>query len=95
MIGMVNAAGASQASRVQSFERDATKAPEPQQVQAPVLSAEQAANRVLTKAVEALQFQTVEGQRPMPSGDQSDAIKQVELERGSSDAVGQFLDLTA
>lgn len=95
MIGLVNAVGAAQASRIQSTERSAAVREEEPEKLAPVLSSEQAANYVLRTAVESIEFRESERQRGSPDGEQSDRAAQADLEAKPTGALGIVLDVTA
>jgi hypothetical protein len=95
MVGLVNAVGVTAASRELLTQRSATDRPTPEGNLAPILSAEQAANKVLHKAVESMRFQETARQRGSPTGEQSDQFQQADLESRPTGALGTVLDVTA
>jgi len=95
MVGLVNAVGSYQASRVQAQQREATEPPVSGDHLAPILGAEEAASRVLSKAVEAVSSRTETESRAVPNGDDTAQFKQAELESKSDPNVGRFLDVVA
>lgn len=96
MIGLVNAAGAPETSRVQSANRDAAESflKEGQKL-IPILNNERAAERVLQSAVKTISFTTSEAQRGLPGDGQSDRFDQADREAGSTPTLGRTLDVTA
>ena len=62
---------------------------------APVLGAEQAANRVLKKAVESIQFLETYKPRGTPDGNQSDRMHQADRDSKSHGVLGTTLDVMA
>jgi len=108
MIGLINAIGAEDASRQLTARRStSTTTPDPTGPQrAPVLSAEQAANRVLRSAVEAIEFQQSAQERAVQSRETATAQAReepaVDQRAGppaegatATNAPGQRLDVTA
>ena len=61
----------------------------------PVLSGEQAAQRVLQSAVQTIEFTASQAERSLPGGEQSDRFDQAELEANSTCTLGGELDVTA
>lgn len=92
MVGLVNAAGAAETSRLATTQRAATEADGSNL--APVLSSEQAVNKVLHKAVESVMLQVDNRDRTFTSGE-SDRTQQADLEAGGNGALGMVLDVTA
>ncbi len=96
MIGLVNAAGAPESSRIQSVSSDKMRVPEAERSNVfPLLNNERAAQQVLRSAVNTIEFTAAGAAREVPDGEQSDRFDQAELEAGSSQTVGRFLDVTA
>jgi len=99
MIGLVNAAGAYQASRTQSSDSPGTKASTPHDVGEPPMWVRphepHHTARETVQGVEAPEFLEADAERATPSGDESDQLKQAELESGSRQDVGAFLDMIA
>lgn len=96
MIGLVNAAGAPETSRVQSAQRTvAEPAPLAERKLAPILSNERAVERVIQSAVQAIEFVASQAERNLPEGEQSDRFDQAELEADSTRTLGAGLDVTA
>ena len=95
MIGLVNAAGVYQTSRQRQAGPTVAEPPNQAPDRAPILNSEQAANKVLLTAVEAIQFQDTQGERRVPSGDESGQLKQAELEARTTEGLGRNLDTTA
>ena len=94
MVGLVNAVGVTATSRQQSTERSATDRAAPEGNLAPILSSEQAANKVLHKAVESMRFQATSRQRGSPAGEQSGQFQQAELDSSPNGVLGTVLDVT-
>jgi hypothetical protein len=102
MIGLVNAAGTPETSRVQSAYRDVVDSFLQNGGKIiPILNSEQAAVRVLQSAIQTISDTNSEAQRGVPDGEQSDRFAQADLEqRGKLDAdptqaLGRDLDVTA
>ncbi len=92
MIGLVNSAGAPEASRIQSAGKAGSEKEGAKEL-APLLSDERAVKKVLDKAVEALQFANPDGQRGLPDGDASDRFDQADNEQRPLSNAGNFLDV--
>lgn len=96
MIGLVNATGVSDALHREVSRKTNELADKPAGQPPPILSNEQAANRVLETAVESIRLQTEDGQRGLPGGEQSDRFSQADLETAASGTpLGAALDVTA
>lgn len=96
MIGLINAAGASESSRVQSASsRVVESSPKGEGNMIPILNNEQAAARVLRSAVKTILFANGEARRGLPDGEQSDRFDQAELETNTPQKLGEGLDVTA
>ena len=98
MIGLVNAAGTPQQARAESVSKSVREQMDDQAKRlAPVLNGEQAASKVLQSAIDALHAMVMpEGERALPTGDQSDRFAQADLESGiTPQTVGGNLDVTA
>lgn len=96
MIGLVNAAGTPETSRVQSAHRTVVESVlEEGRKLIPLLTGEQAAQRVLQSAVQTIEFTASQAERGLPGGEQSDRFDQAELEANSTRTLGRELDVTA
>jgi len=95
MVGLVNAAGTPETSRVQSVFTAALQAGETKGGLLPIVNSQQAAERVLRSAVDTIEFTNGDVVRPTPDGGQSDRFAQAELEAATTESVGKFLDVTA
>ena len=99
MIGLVNAVGAYQASRVQSSDSPRTGSSTARDVGEPPMWVRpykpRGAEPETTHAVEATEFREGQAERKAPSGDESEQFKQAELESRASGNVGAFLDTIA
>jgi hypothetical protein len=96
MIGLVNSAGAPETSRVQSAHRTVVESVlEEGRKLIPILTGEQAAQRVLQSAVQTIEFTASQAERSLPGGEQSDRFDQAELEASSTCTLGGELDVTA
>lgn len=94
MIGLVNAIGVAESQRQQGFQRPAENSERAVTNRAPILTAEQAVNRVLHTAVEALEFQQSNQQRKTPDSQESDRFAQADLDSKPGGALGVALDVT-
>ena len=96
MIGLVNAAGAPETSRVQSAsQRVVESSPKEGSKMVPILNNEQAAARVLQSAVQTISISGDAAQRGLPDGEKSDRFDQAELEANTPQTLGGGLDVTA
>ncbi len=100
MIGLVNAAGAPETSRVQSALRGVVDAflDEGRKI-IPILNNEQAVGRVIQSAIQTISMTNSEAQRGLPSEEQSDRYDRADQEQRSrletTQALGRDLDVTA
>lgn len=96
MIGLVNATGATDALHREVVRKTGERAEQATPEQTPVLSNEQAANRVLRGAVESIRLQSQGPQRGAPAGDGSDRFQQADSEAAATPGpLGRSLDVTA
>jgi len=99
MVGLINAIGTSQSSRVQSEHRDAERTDQQQRSKLlPLLTGVRAAERVLRDTVEAVQtLDSPESEltRPTPSHEQSDRFEQADQEQRATATSGRQLDVKA
>lgn len=91
MIGLVNSAGAPEASRIQSTGKAGVENGASKKL-APLLSDERAVKKVLDKAVESIRFASPDGKRPLPDGNASDRFAQADTEAQTPSNVGSILD---
>ena len=96
MIGLVNAAGMPETSRIQSAVRGIVESvlKEGRKL-IPILNNEQAAVRILQSAVQTISFTNSEAQRGLPDGEQSDRFDQADLEADPTERLGRDLDVSA
>ena len=101
MIGLVNAAGTPEISRVQSaFRRVVDDFLQEGGTIIPILNSEQAAVRVLQSAIQTISDTNSDAQRGLPGSEQSDRFDQADREQQSrpeanpTQALGRELDVT-
>ena len=96
MIGLVNAAGAPEPTRVQSVFTAAQLAHDAErETLAPIVNGRQAAERLLRSAVETIEFTRAEQLRSIPQGTDSDRFDQADQEGRPTETLGEHLDVTA
>ena len=95
MIGIVNAIGTSETSRVQAELSAASHNRQTEQGRLlPLLDSVRAAERVLEEAVRTIEFAGAEPERSVPDGQQSDRFDQADQEANPTPPLGAHLDVT-
>ena len=96
MVGLVNAAGTSEFSRVQSELSAAARTRSVERSEwSPLMGEADEPESVLDTAVQRLEFTTAGAERHLPEGEESDRFDQADQESHSTAALGDQLDVTA
>ena len=95
MVGLVNAIGTSETSRVQAELSAASRNRETEQGKLlPLLDSVRAAEKVLEEAVRTIEFAGSESERSVPNGEESDRFDQADQEAKLTPPLGAHLDVT-
>ncbi|MHC4090142.1 MAG: hypothetical protein ACYSVY_07670 [Planctomycetota bacterium] len=98
MVGLVNAAGTAEFSRIQAELLAAARTRQAEQGKlVPLLDSVHAAERIVQIAVQTIEFAEAkaEAERHVPDGQESDRFDQAEQEANSAATPSEHLDVTA